>query len=124
MTIAFGPADRRGNARAGSVDPDWPEGKVARLAALPFVAQLAKAALAKLEVVAETFQDLALLGVLLRADGAGDVVRPLAQLAVIEEEILAVFGLKPGQGLGIDAGPEEGVVADVPMDGPAGVANA
>ena len=86
-----------------------------RFAAFPFAADLVQAVDAEFEVVAEAFENFG-FGVGL-ADGnrAGDFVRAFAVRAVVDEVIVTLAAALLLEALGIDAGPKQGEITDVPQ---------
>src|SRR5262245_40010736 len=90
-----------------------PSQPIARLGFLPFTADLAQAVGTDFELFAETAKHGGFLAVRVGVVGAGDVIGALALFAVVDEVVLAQERAQAVQDLGIDAGPEEGEVANV-----------
>src|SRR5206468_11562963 len=81
--------------------------------ALPFLADAVEAIGAQLELLAQPPQYRGFHSIVLLFECAGDVVRALALLTVVDEVILVQNGLQTAESLRIDAGPKQGEVADV-----------
>src|SRR5438045_9661017 len=95
---------------------------VARRRLFPLAADLVESKRAQLELAAQPPQYLGLLAVRVVLERAGDVVRALALLAVVDEAVLGQGVAQPFQRLGVDAGPEQREVADVAVVLAAGAA--
>jgi hypothetical protein len=79
---------------------------------LPLAPDPGKAEGAKLELVAQTAKHGGFVALF---ESAGQVVRSLALLLIVDEVIGRVATLELAEGFGVHAGPEEGEVSDVPM---------
>src|SRR5207253_4360629 len=82
-------------------------------AAFPFPADLVQTVGAQLELIAQTAQHRGFLPIGLVGKRAGDVVRTFALLTIVNEMVLDQSRAQALERLGVDAGPEEGVIADV-----------
>ncbi len=84
--------------------------------ALPLAADLVESVGAQLELLAQAPQDggFVFVGRLLK--GAGDIIGAFALRAVIDEVVLRQEGAETVERFGIDAGPEQREIADVPVD--------
>src|SRR5208283_47305 len=101
-------------AHSGPHRPDLSRlGRTVRFNLLPLTANPGKAKRAELELVAQPPQDAA--SIARRAQGAGQVVRSLSLLLIADQAVRRLGTLKPAQRLGINARPEQCVIADVAM---------
>ena len=87
--------------------------------ALPLAAHAGEAEGAQLELDAQAAQDG---GVVAVVECAGEIIGPLSLLLEVDQVIGRGRRAAPGEGLGIDAGPEQGEVADVAINLAAGPA--